>query len=98
MDKHTPHHSLEDVKRLVREGAVKVSVVAMRNAFALGLEYKDILDTVLSLSRKDFYKSVTSYGDQRSWQDVYHPKTGAGTVYLKLTVREKALILSFKEL
>ena len=98
MEKSTPHYRLDAVKRLVRAGAVKITFTAMRDALAFGLEYQDILSTVLSLSRNDFYKSMTSYGDHGSWQDVYHPNTEAGRVYLKLTVREEALILSFKEL
>jgi len=30
--------------------------------------------------------------------DVYQPQTSAGPVYLKLTVEENAVIISFKEL
>ena len=98
MEKNVPHHNLDAIKRLVRSGAVKITVTAMRSAFSLGFEYQDILDTVLSLSRNDFYKGMTSYGDHREWQDVYHPNTEVGKVYLKLTVRERAFVLSFKEL
>ena len=32
------------------------------------------------------------------WQDVYRPSTPAGDVYLKLTVIDDVLIVSFKEL
>jgi motility quorum-sensing regulator/GCU-specific mRNA interferase toxin len=98
MEKNTPHHSLDEVKSLVQAGAVKITLTAVRDAFALGFEYQDILNTVLSLSRNDFYKSMTSYSDHRLWQDVYHPNTEVGKVYLKLTVKERTLILSFKEL
>lgn len=35
----------------------------------------------------------------RIWQDVYHAKTASGQgVYLKLTVIDDVLIVSFKEL
>ena len=98
MEKGTPRHSLDEVKTLIHAGAVQITLTAMRGAFALGLEYPDIVNTALSLSHHDFYKSMTSYGDSHSWQDVYHPNTEAGKVYLKLTVRERALVLSFKEL
>lgn len=47
---------------------------------------------------KDFYKSMTTHADHRVWQDVYHPITKAGAVYLKLTVIDDVLIVSFKEL
>ncbi len=52
----------------------------------------------MSLKPKDFYKSMTTHGDHRIWQDVYRPKTDAGEVYLKLTVVDDVLIVSFKEL
>jgi motility quorum-sensing regulator / GCU-specific mRNA interferase toxin len=41
---------------------------------------------------------MTTYADHRIWQDVYHPQTSAGPIYLKLTVVEHVLIVSFKEL
>jgi motility quorum-sensing regulator/GCU-specific mRNA interferase toxin len=47
-----------------------------------------------------FYKSMTSYSDNRKWQDVYHVPTPAGaTIYLKFTdnVITEFTILSFKE-
>ena len=42
-------------------------------------------------------KSMTTHADHTIWQDVYHPRTSAGDVYLKLTVIEDLLIVSFKE-
>jgi motility quorum-sensing regulator/GCU-specific mRNA interferase toxin len=47
---------------------------------------------------KDFYKSMTTHADHKVWQDVYRPMTSAGQVYLKLTVINEVLIVSFKEL
>lgn len=47
---------------------------------------------------KDFYKSMTTHTDHSVWQDVYRPTTEAGEVYLKLTVIDDVLIVSFKEL
>ncbi|WP_333679423.1 type II toxin-antitoxin system MqsR family toxin [Dyella sp.] len=41
---------------------------------------------------------MTTYGDHAVWQDVYCPSTQAGNVYLKLTVIDDVLIVSFKEL
>lgn len=43
-------------------------------------------------------KSMTTHADHRVWQDVYRPSTPAGEVYLKLTVMDDVLIVSFKEL
>lgn len=54
---------------------------------------------VLSLSPSDFYKSMTTRNDHRIWQDVYHAKTtDSDKVYLKLTVIDDVLIVSFKAL
>jgi motility quorum-sensing regulator/GCU-specific mRNA interferase toxin len=57
-----------------------------------------MLAVVMALSPSDFYKSMTSYADHTVWQDVYRPFTPVGDVYLKLTVIEDVLIISFKEL
>ena len=54
---------------------------------------------VLALTSTDFYKSMTTHADHRVWQDVYRTKTANGDeVYLKLTVIDDLLIVSFKEL
>lgn len=53
----------------------------------------------MSLTSAGFYKSMTTHTDHRIWQDVYHGKTANGDeVYLKLTVINDVLIVSFKEL
>jgi len=57
-----------------------------------------MLDVVLALTATDFYKSMTTHADHTVWQDVYRPNTQAGDVYLKLTVIDDVLIVSFKEL
>jgi motility quorum-sensing regulator/GCU-specific mRNA interferase toxin len=57
-----------------------------------------MLDVVLALTPADFYKSMTTHADHTIWQDVYRPNTAAGDVYLKLTVIDDVLIVSFKEL
>jgi motility quorum-sensing regulator/GCU-specific mRNA interferase toxin len=41
---------------------------------------------------------MTTHSDHRIWQDVYHTATSAGEVYLKPTVIDDVLIVSFKEL
>ena len=53
---------------------------------------------VKTLAPADFYKSMTTHDDHKVWQDVYRPTTAAGEVYLKLTVVEDVLVVSFKEL
>ncbi len=60
--------------------------------------FPGIVEVIRALAPKDFYKSMTTHGDHRIWQDVYRPVTAAGPVYLKLTVIDDVLIVSFKEL
>ena len=64
----------------------------------LGLDFDEMLAVVKGLTAKDFYKSMATHADHALWQDVYRPVTAAGPVYLKLTVVDDVLIVSFKEL
>jgi motility quorum-sensing regulator/GCU-specific mRNA interferase toxin len=57
-----------------------------------------LLDHLIALTAADFYKSMTTHADHTVWQDVYRPSTQGGDVYLKLTVIDDVLIVSFKEL
>ncbi len=100
MEKRTPDCKLSMVKALVAAGNVRATATAYQNAIALGIEdLAGMCTVVLSLSDSDFYKSMTTHADHRIWQDVYHAKTSGGApVYLKLTVIEDVLIVSFKEL
>lgn len=64
----------------------------------MGVDFDGMLDIVMALTPKDFYKSMTTHADHKIWQDVYRPATPMGEVYLKLTVVDDVLIVSFKEL
>jgi motility quorum-sensing regulator/GCU-specific mRNA interferase toxin len=53
----------------------------------------------MALTSADFYKSMTTHADHRIWQDMYHAKAAnSANVYLKLTVIDDVLIVSFKKL
>nr|WP_218863438.1 type II toxin-antitoxin system MqsR family toxin [Pigmentiphaga litoralis] len=86
------------VKRLVLAGHVRPTSSAIAGAARLGLSFSDVVGVVLALTSQDFYKSMTTHGDHRIWQDVYRPATAAGLVYLKITVSSDVVIVSFKEL
>ena len=51
---------------------MRVTVVATRTAAALGFGRAEIVATIQTMQRWQFYKSMTSYSDHRIWQDVYH--------------------------
>lgn len=98
MEKRTPHSKLSQVKSLVEAGKVRATRAARTGATELGLSLSDMLAVVMALTPTDFYKSMTAHADHTVWQDVYRPSTQAGDVYLKLTVIDDVLIVSFKEL
>ena len=98
MEKHSPHGQLSVFKALIGEGKVRSPLSALAGGAALGFDFEGIVAVVLGLNPKDFYKSMTTHADHRVWQDVYRPTTSAGEVYLKLTVVDDVLIVSFKEL
>jgi len=98
MEKSTPHCKLSIVKTLVETGRVRTTHAARAGANELGLELSDMLTVVMTLTATDFYKSMTTHADHTIWQDVYRPSTQVGDVYLKLTVIDDVLIVSFKEL
>ena len=98
MEKWTPHCALSRVKALIDEGKVRATHTSRVSAALLGFDFNGMVTVVASLTMKDFYKSMTTHADHTIWQDVYRPKTQAGDVYLKLTVIDDVLIVSFKEL
>ena len=98
MEKRTPHCKLAVIKTLLAAGKVRATVSALSGGAALGFGFEEIIGVVAALTPRDFYKSMTTQADHRIWQDVYRPKTQAGDVYIKLTVIDDVLIVSFKEL
>jgi motility quorum-sensing regulator / GCU-specific mRNA interferase toxin len=100
MEKGAPHYKLPAVKALIEADQVKATASAYNGARELGInDLAGMCAVVLALTPADFYKSMTTQADHRVWQDVYHAKTaGGGEVYLKLTVIDDVLIVSFKEL
>jgi motility quorum-sensing regulator/GCU-specific mRNA interferase toxin len=98
MEKKTPHYKLAVVQALATAGKVRTTHAARAGASELGLTLSDMLNTVMAMTSADFYKSMTTYADHTLWQDVYRPTSQAGGVYLKLTVVDDLLIVSFKEL
>lgn len=99
MEKRIPHYPLSEVHRLIRHGKVRATVSAYNSASELGIyTLADMCDVVLAMNTADFYKSMTTHANHRLWQDVYHPRiAGKPTLYLKLTVIEEVLLVSFKE-
>jgi len=100
MEKNTPHCKLPVVKALVEAGRVRATASAFDGARGLGIgDLAGMCAVVLALMPANFYKSMTTHADHRIWQDVYRAKLASGDeAYLKLTVIDDVLIVSFKEL
>lgn len=100
MEKLKPTHSLEALQSaFAAADALVATTVALKDAAALGFDKAEIVAVILSMTRRHFYKSMTSFADHREWQDVYHIPYFGLVIYLKFT--ELALtgfqLLSFKE-
>jgi len=85
------------VKRLTAERQVRFTKTALVGGTVMGFDAEEMLAVVADLKARDLHKSMTTHEDHKVWQDVYHAQTDRGTVYLKLTVVEDLLIVSFKE-
>jgi motility quorum-sensing regulator / GCU-specific mRNA interferase toxin len=97
VEKLKAHYPLTTVKRLVAERRVSFTVTAVAGAAAMGFTTDQMLSVVSRLTNRKLYKSMTSHVDHKVWHDVYHADTAGGVVYLKLTILEDFLIVSFKE-
>lgn len=100
MEKGTPHCKLSVVKALIEADKVRATASAFNGARELGInDLAGMCAVVKALASTDFYKSMTTHADHRIWQDVYRTRTASGAdVYVKLTVIDDVLIVSFKEL
>lgn len=97
MEKRTPHFKLTLVKQAVAEQRYRFTRVALEGGADLGLDLHGMLAIINALTARDFFKSMTTYADHTIWQDVYRPVTAVGPVYLKFTLVEDLLVVSFKE-
>ena len=99
-EKRKPTYDLKAIKAAFAtvEG-LKVTGSAIRDAATLGFGSAEIIDTIQSIQRAHFHKSMTSYADHRVWQDVYYVPSEVGTLYVKFTADAvtEFLLLSFKE-
>ena len=99
-DKRKPTYDLDAFKATFPTvEKLAVTGTALRTAAALGFGRKEIVDTIQTMQRGHFYKSMTAYADFRLWQDVYHVPSPAGLLYERFTADAitEFLLLSFKE-
>lgn len=99
MEKSKPHYQLDAIKAEVsRLGKMAFTRTALFNSLTMGLSDDEAVGVVLTLSREMFYKSMTTHADHTLWQDVYHAYCPNGkTAYVKMTLRDGAVVIQFKE-
>ena len=99
MEKRSPHYDLARVQAdVARLGAAAFTKTALDGGRIMGLTTMEMLAVIASLTRHNFYKSMTTYADHRVWQDVYYAEIPVGRdEYIKITLRDMAPVIQFKE-
>ena len=99
MEKATPHYDLAAIQAQVALlGPAAFTKTALDGGRDMGLTSREMLAVIAALTRRDFYKSMTTYADHRIWQDVYYSPTPVEQeAYIKITMRAAAPVVQFKE-
>ena len=100
MEKYTPHYDLAVIKADVRRLGYKAFTTSARLCGKdLGMDVEEMQAVIYALKKTMLYKSMTSYGDHRTWQDVYHISSHGLEIYIKVTYRPggQPPVISFKE-
>ncbi len=97
MEKRIAHYSLSLIKGLISKKKYVVTLSARQSYTALGFDDDEVLAVIDELQPIDLYKSMTSYNNHLLWHDVYHRSHKGIELYIKLQVKEDAIIISFKE-
>ena len=99
MEKGTPNYSLADILAQMQSVPdMNLTVSARTGIREAGMGQMDALAVVKTLTRKHFYKSMTTHVDHRVWQDVYHGQWGDVSLYIKFQRAGEYFVVSFKEL
>jgi motility quorum-sensing regulator/GCU-specific mRNA interferase toxin len=99
MEKRRPHYRLDLIRAAVAERReLAFTATARAGIVEMGLSLEQALLVIASLESRAFYKSMTTLADHTLWQDVYHAPTPAGVAYVKFTLRDGSVVISFKRL
>jgi motility quorum-sensing regulator / GCU-specific mRNA interferase toxin len=98
VEKRTPHYDLARVQAdVARLGAAAFTKTALDGGRTMGLTSAEMLAVIASLSRHNFYKSMTTFDDHRVWQDVYQATPVREGAYIKITLHGAVPVIQFKE-
>lgn len=98
--KKRPTYDLDAMKAAL--GSVEtlaMTSTALRDAIALGFDRTAVVETITTVERRMFFKSMTTFADHRVWQDVYHVPAHDLMLYVKFQadVVTEFTVMSFKE-
>jgi motility quorum-sensing regulator / GCU-specific mRNA interferase toxin len=102
MEKRKPHYELKTIRKFFGSPSTRIiTQTARRGAVSVGyMDEDDILLVINRLCQDHFYKSMTSYGDHKVWQDVYKYRDDNDTpLYIKVQLsldRRKAVLIQMK--
>lgn len=100
MEKRRPTYDLRAVKLAIGSvDTLAITTSALRDATELGFDRGGVVEAIVSIEGRMFYKSMTTFADHRVWQDVYHVQARGLTLYLKFQadVITEFTVTSFKE-
>jgi len=100
MEKRRPTYDIETIKLAIGSvDTLSITTSALRDANALGFDRVGIVETIVSIERRMFVKSMTTIADHRVWQDVYHVPARGLMLYLKFQadIVTEFTVMSFKE-
>jgi motility quorum-sensing regulator/GCU-specific mRNA interferase toxin len=83
---------------VARLGAAAFTKTVLDGGRLMGLTAAEMLAVIAALSRRNFYKAMTTFADHRVWQDVYHAPTPVKRdAYIEIALRANAPVIPFKE-
>ena len=100
MEKRRPTYDLKAVQHALRSAdTLAITTSALRSANELGFDRAAIVEVISKIERSMFFKSMTTFGDHRRWQDVYHVPARELLLYVKVQadVITEFIVMSFKE-
>jgi hypothetical protein len=93
-----PTYPLTLVKGLMKDGSWRITDSALDTAGELGLDEDDIYDCIVGhLAETHFFKTMQAEKAPQGMQDVYHITYQGFRLYVKLQVRDDAIVVSFKD-
>ena len=87
---------LRRVRALAVARKVRITFKALRELAALGLDATDTCEVLEGLKTPDFVKRLASDAT-REWMYVFNPHVGGISIYLKLILRDRCVVVSFHE-